>query len=338
VVIPRSDNNSFKAVNRIQHEGGTVSVGLDEFTLSGKRYPVGTFVVDSGSMDTGKLKEIIAATHVSMTAGETDVRLHPLPQPRIAVYQSWRASMDAGWTTYLFDRYEFPYQDIHDADVRAGRLHDRFDVIILPDQSPGQMVNGHAVGTMPPDYVGGMTKDGVTNLKRFVEKGGTLVFNKTSLDLALTMFDLPVKNTARGIPRKEFFVPGSILRVDYDASHPLAYGMEPRGIGYISGTYALEVASAEKPLEEGKEREDTVEVQEDEGKRSNIRVVATFPDEPLLMSGFIVGEEKLHGKAAVIEAKVGEGRVVLFGFNVQNRAQAYATHKLLYNAMFLAAR
>jgi hypothetical protein len=192
------------------------------------------------------------------------------------------------------------------------------------------MIEGHATGTMPPNYVGGMTEEGVANLKRFVEEGGTLVCNKASLDLALTLFDLPIKNTVQGVPRKEFFVPGSILRMDYDTSHPLAYGMEPRSIGYINGAYALEIVSTEEKAENGDGNGDILE----KAAVPGIRVAARFPDEPLLLSGFVVGEEKLRGKASVIEAEVGRGTVVIFGFNVQNRAQAYATHKLLYNAVF----
>jgi hypothetical protein len=331
VVFSRADNNSFRAVNRIQKAGGEVSVALDEFTLGGTKYPVGTFLAESGSISASALRDIASATHVQMTSGTANVKSDPLPKPKVAVYQSWMASMDAGWTNYLFDQYEFPYENIHDADVRAGRLSDRFDVIVLPDQRPAQMVDGHATGTMPPDYVGGMTEEGVANIKRFVEEGGTLVCNKTSLDLALTTFKLPIKNSVQGVPRKEFFVPGSILRVNYDTSHPLAYGMESLGVGYISGTYALEVVSEET-------EEDDETAKESKKADSGVRVVARFPDEPLLASGFVVGESMLRGKAAVIEAEVGRGRVVLFGFNVQNRAQAYATHKLLYNALFYRAK
>jgi hypothetical protein len=307
-----------------------VSAALEEFTLGGTRYPAGTFIVDRSSIPAGTLNDIASDTHIQMTAGAANVRSNPLPKPRIALYQSWSASMDAGWTNFLFDEYEFPYEDIRDADVRAGRLHERFDVIVLPDQRPQQMIEGHSKGTMPPNYVGGMTEEGVANLKRFVEEGGTLICNKASLDLAVTLFNLPIKNTVQNVPRKEFFVPGSILRMDYDTSHPLAYGMEPRSIGYINGAYALEIVSDEEEAEKGDGNGDILENAADSG----IRVAARFPDEPLLLSGFVVGEEKLRGKPSVIEAEVGRGTVVLFGFNVQNRAQAYATHKLLYNAVF----
>jgi hypothetical protein len=328
-VFSRADNNSYKAVNRIQAAGGRVSAALEEFTLAGTRYPAGTFIVDRSSISGSALRDIASTTHIDMTGGAPNVRSSLVPTPRIGLYQSWVASMDAGWSKLLFDEYDFPYEDIHDADVRVGQLKERFDVIVLPDMSPQQIIEGHAKGTMPPDYVGGMTEEGMTNLKRFVQDGGTLVCNKTSLELALTLFDLPIENSLRGVSRNEFFVPGSILRMDYDASHPLAYGMEPRSIGYISGQYALEVASDVAAGEAG---------ETGDGDRSTVHVVARFPDEPLLLSGFLAGEERLHGKASVIEAEVGQGRVILFAFNVQNRAQAHATHKLLYNAIFGGSR
>ena len=333
-VFSRADNNSYKAVNRIQAAGGRVSVALEEFTVGGTRYPVGTFIVERSSIPAGTLRDIASATHIDMTGGAPDVRSSLLPTPRIGLYQSWLASMDAGWTNFLFDEYEFPYEDIRDADMRVGRLRDRFDVIVLPDQSPEQIVEGHATGTMPARYVGGITDEGVANIKRFVEEGGTLVCNRTSLDFALKLFDLPIENTVRNVPRRDFFVPGSILRMDYDTSHPLAYGMEPRSIGYVSGAYALDVVSAANETA-GRARGGDALASPGE---SGILVVARYPDEPLLLSGFVAGEELLRGMASVIDAEVGRGRVVLFGFNVQNRAQAHATHKLLYNAVFGISR
>jgi hypothetical protein len=321
VVFSHTDNNCFKAVNRIQKAGGKVSVSLAEFTLSGAKYPVGTFIVDAASVPAATLKEIAGGTQVPMAAGQVSVRANLLAKPRIGIYLSWVANMDGGWMSFLFDQYEFPYTELRDGDMRAGNLRERFDVIILPDQSPDSIVKGHAKGMMPDDYVGGMTQEGVEHLIDFVQGGGTLICNKASFDLAVGLFHLPVKNVLRGLPQKEFLVPGSILRVDYDAGNPLAYGMEEKGFGYVSDAHAFDLLP-EKPAGDRKMTEPA------------LRVVARFPDEPLLSSGFLVGEKYLQGKAVVLEASVGQGRVVLFGLNVVNRAQSNATHKLLYNAIF----
>jgi hypothetical protein len=318
IVFSHDDNNSFKAVNRIQKAGGKVGVATSEFMLGEQKYPLGTFVVDADSLPASTLDEIASATHVPMAAGSVPVDLILLPKPRIGLYVSWDANMDAGWMTFLFDEYEFPYSELRDRDVRAGNLRERFDVIILPDQRTNSIVDGNPKGSMPDEYVGGLAQAGVEQLKEFVQAGGTLICNKSSLDLAIDMFHLPVKNVLRGLPQNDFLASGSILRVDYDTSDSMCYGMERNGLGYISGAYAFDIVR-EKPEGSGEPA---------------VKTIARFPEEPLLASGFLVGEEYLRGKAVVLEATVGQGRVVLFGFNVVNRAESHATHKLLYNAIF----
>lgn len=336
VVFSHADNGAFRAVNRIQKAGGRVSVAREAFTFGGTTYAPGTFIAEAGSLPAATLKAIATATGIPMTAGTATVPAQPLARPRVALYQSWDASMDAGWTTYLFDQYEFPYTTIHDADVRAGNLRDAFDTIVLPDQTPAAIQEGHKAGTVPPAYVGGLTEKGVTNLKRFVEAGGTLVCNKASLDLAVRLFALPITNVVRGLSQKDFFVPGSILRVDFDTTHPVAFGMEAHGVAYVSGAHAFEIGRTDAPTPPDAKGAPGPKPG-DAKPPVTLTVFARFPDEPLLTSGFAVGDEKLRGKAVGIEAAVGAGRVILFGFNVQNRAQSYATHKLLYNAVLGAA-
>ena len=226
---------------------------------------------------------------------------------------------------------------MHDGDIKAGNLLERFDTIILPDQSPEQIVAGYKAGVVPPDYAGGMTDMGVENLKQFVESGGTLVCNKASLDLAIRMFSLPLKNVVRGLPQKDFFVPGSVFRVDFDAAHPVAYGMDAHGYAYVSGAHAFDLPSDVEPGRDDKADKKEADAKAEKPKNSGLTVFARFPNEALLASGFAVGEQRMRGKAVGVEAAVGKWRVVLFGFNVQNRAQSYATHKLLYNALFLRA-
>ena len=96
--------------------------------------------------------------------------------PRIALYQSWVASMDEGWTRYVFEKQVgVPYETLHDADIHKGSLRARFDVVVLPDQAPAQILGGHAPGSLPEEFTGGLGKAGAARLKEFVEEGGTLV-------------------------------------------------------------------------------------------------------------------------------------------------------------------
>lgn len=319
-VFSHADSYSFRAVNRILEKGGKVSWALDDFTLGQATYPKGTFIVDGRSIGSNILESIADETRIPMRGGAVRVESTALSKPRIAIYKSWVANMDAAWIIWLFEEYQFPFYELEDAEVKAGALRNRYDVIILPDQSAESIIDGHREGTMPSDYVGGITRRGLENLKEFVEAGGTLICNGDSSLLAIDNFKLPVKNVLHDVPAEDFNCPGSILRLDYDTDHPLTFGMEENGIAYFSRRALAFLPYA--PFAEGENEERT------------IGIVGRFPDEPLLISGKLEGGEKIRGKAAILDVPIGEGRAVLFGFNVHSRAQAHATFKLLFNAIY----
>ncbi|MFC1563465.1 M14 family zinc carboxypeptidase [candidate division KSB1 bacterium] len=321
------DNAGFRAVNRILAAGGKVSRALDEVNLSGKSFEKGAFIVDSRSIGAGVLRNIASETGISMYGGSTRVESTELKPLRLALYQSWSSSMDMGWITYVFDQFDFPYHLLTDAEVKAGKLKERFDVILFPDQRAQQIIEGNRKGTIHPDYVGGMTLDGVANIKEFIEKGGVLVCNNSSGDLPLKQFKLPLKNVVETVRADSFMIPGALLKVDYDNDHPVAFGMPERGIAYFSRGRAYEIV--EKDDDEDEEEEEIEEPEENKPV-----IIAEYPDEILLSSGWTHGEERIRGKAAVVEAVMGDGKIILFGFNVHNRAQARATFKLLFNALY----
>jgi hypothetical protein len=360
-VFAHSDNNSLAAVNRILRAGGEVSWALDEFDMDGTSFAKGAFVVDANSVDFDTLRGISRETHIPMTGGIVGVESKPLTAPRIAVYKSWVANMDAGWIRYILERYDFEYQVLTDAEVRAGSLEKRFDVVILSDQGSGSIINGHRKGTIHPDYVGGITTGGVENLKRFVRAGGTLISNKNSNDLVIDAFRLPLRNVLRGISRNEFNIPGAVLRMNYVTDHPIAFGMPEEGAAYFAaGARGYEIVTAEDLESEEEEEEEgaggargqrgqqTAQAGQRGGRRGGgagtstapmdtdleVGVAARYPDDALLISGWQIGEENLYGKIAVAQVRIEEGNAVLFGFNVHNRAQAYGTFKLLFNAIY----
>jgi hypothetical protein len=320
-VFMHTDNNSFIALNRILETGGQVSVALLDFTLGGEQYPKGTFIVKANSIKKDILKNIAEEARIPMKGGEIKVTSKPLSKSRIALYKSWVATADAGWISYILDKYSFTYYILTDAEMRAGNLRRRFDVVILPEQGASSIINGHRRGTMPPEYVGGIGVEGVDNLRTFVEEGGVLVCHKSSSDLPIRNFNLPIKNVLQSVPSDSFNCPGSLLKVNFDTSHPLAFGMQEKGIAYFSGGYVFDVPQNTPMTEE---------------KRGNQlpKIVANYPDETLLISGWMIGENRIKKKAAVIEIPFGEGTIILFGFSIHNRAQAYSTFKLLFNALY----
>ncbi|MBC7930903.1 MAG: peptidase M14, partial [Rubrivivax sp.] len=234
------------------------------------------------------------------------------PSIRLALYKSWTASMDEGWTRWVFDTFNVSHTHLRDADVRAGSLRARFDVIVLPSMRLREIVEGRAKDTAPPEFTGGITEAGVENLRRFVEEGGTLVCWDDSTDFAIKRFDLPVRNALEGLKPTEFYCPGSVLRVEVETSHPLARGLAPQTDVYFVNSAAFEV--------------------KDEKRARVVARYAASKDE-VLRSGWLLGAERLAGRAALVEVALGRGRVVLFGFRPQHRGQTWGTFPFVFNAI-----
>ena len=246
-----------------------------------------------------------------------------LPDSRFALYKSHVPSMDEGWTRWLLEQQiklrsvrfarDLPIT-VGDRRVREGNLSASYDTILFPDQPARTILNGYAQGTMPPEYSGGLGQEGVTALREFVEHGGTLVFLNRASEFAIEHFKLPVRNVVAHVPEKDFFVPGSILRIELDTSHPVAQNMPRESVAWVEDSPVFEIKSG------------------DEEKRA--RVIARYPStgNPLL-SGWLVGADRLRGKAALVEVSLGKGRIILFGFRPQYRAQSLATYPLLFNSL-----
>ncbi len=205
--------------------------------------------------------------------------------------------------------------------MKAGDLRAKYDVIIIPDQSAnallkglpgraGNSVEGES-GSYPAEFAGGLGELGTDALRQFVEAGGTLVtFNKAS-SFAIEQFKLPVRDVIAGLPVREFYCPGSILRTELDQTSQLTFGLDRESIAWFEGSPAFEVTDS-----------------------ASARVIARYPaGASSLLSGWILGEQRLRGKGALVEARMGKGRVVLFGFRPQYRGQSLATVPLIFNAV-----
>ena len=229
---------------------------------------------------------------------------------RLALYKSWTGSMDEGWTRYVFDTFNVPYKSLLDREVRAGNLRAKFDVIVLPSQRDKDIVEGNAPGTYPPEFTGGITEAGVENLRRFVEEGGTLICFDASSELAIKRWKLPLRNVLEGVRSSQFYCPGSILRINVDADHPVAQGMSPETDAYFINSSAFEATDAER-----------------------VHIIARYAERDVLHSGWLLGERYLAGKIALAEVTLGKGRIILFGFRPQHRGQTWGTFPFIWNAI-----
>jgi hypothetical protein len=328
-VFPSSDNGSIKAAMALLEAGADLRRAEESFVLGGKSFPAGSYIYRGGGVSGQRIREIATESGLTFTNGNPGVGTIDLEMPRIGLHQAWVASMDAGWISYLFDDHGIPFQAVHNAEIKAGELRDRFDVLVFADQGSRDIVDGHPLGTVPPDYVGGIGHEGIAALRDFVEEGGRLICNNRSCSLPMEYFDLPVEDVLAGVPADSFNCPGAILKADFENQHPLAFGMPDRGMVFFSGGKAFKVKGDDAQAEEAPD--------EAGGELAvpQVHVAASYPDEPLLLSGWMIGDERLRERASVLDISMGEGRVVLFGFNIHNRAQARSTAKLLFNALLL---
>jgi hypothetical protein len=320
-ILSHDQNVSFTATNRVLKAGGRVNWAKAAFSLQGESFPPGSILIDGGGVSQAFMQKIASELRlrISGVSEMPKVDTYSLKKPRLAMYKSWVSSVDEGWTRLILEQFEFPYTSIFDADIRAGNLRDSYDVIIIPENySPELITEGYAVGTMPPKYVGGVSLNGLRNMRLFAEAGGTLIFLNSSCDLAVDNFSLPVRNVLRKIKPEEFLCSGSILRQEFDTSHPLAYGMKPEAGTVFSESCAFDIMPSFQDKKEPKS-------------------VAKYARENLLMSGYIFGEKIIQQKSSILEVPYGKGKVILLGFPVQFRAQPYGTFKLLFNAIFYGA-
>ncbi len=298
------------ALGRLLARGVEVHWALDAFEEGGRRFPAGTLLAAGAGRRV--LEPLAAELGIVARAVRSRPRSLSLRTPRVGLYRSWVPSMDEGWTRFVFEKeMGVAFQPLVDRDVRAGRLAERFDAIVLPDQSPATLRGGHARGSMPEEYTGGLGPEGALALRGFVEAGGTLVALDSASGYAIEALGLQVKDALAGVDSKTFYCPGSILRASVDTAQPLAHGLEPTLPVWFEGSPAFEV-------EQG-------------------RALARYEDGDPLLSGWLLGGERLKGRAALVDAPLGKGRAVLFGFRPQYRAQSRATYVALLNALYLSA-
>jgi len=258
----------------------------------------------------------------------------------IGLYKSAIPSMDEGWTKWVFDRSAcVEFEEINDSGIRQSNLRQKYRTIIIPDQPRTATLNGHRKGTMPDEYTGGLGAEGVKALREFVEAGGTLVCLNRASDFAIEQFKLPVRDVVDGLPRTDFYVPGSILRIELETNDRIAKGMPKESIAWAENSPVFELIE-KKDAGEGARAPSVSLTQRGgsptvrEGVPLSAKVIAWYPKDPdPLLSGWLLGGDRIKGKAALVEVELGKGRIILFGFRPQYRGQSLATYPLFFNAI-----
>jgi hypothetical protein len=321
-------NASYSIVFALLKEKAGVYRTRAGFKKDGFDVPAGSFIVKNSPEIQKALPELLAkfSMQVLNLGSVSDIVLSPIKNPRIGLYQSWKANMDEGWTRYMFDDLGVPYTTLHNKDFQGTKnkkvdLKTAFDVIVFADENADIIKNGkpdpdseHArhITPLPPEYEGGIGAEGVSTLKTFVEEGGILVTLNEACGLAIKEFEPPVRSALDRLDQAKFFCPTSILKLKVDATTPIGYGLPEDTPAVFSESLAFDTW-----------------VPAGEWDR---KVVASYAEDGVLMSGWLVGEEYIAHKAAVVDTQYKKGRIVLIGVRAQHRAQAHGTYKFLLNA------
>ena len=318
-LLSPNENASIHAVNKLLAQGARISRATAAFEAGGTSWPAGTFLVRANTGVLGSVAQETGADFLGVDGVSVDA--NQMTRPRVGLYKSWVSNMDEGWTRWMMENYEFDFVTLSDADIR-GDLSE-FDAIVLPDQSAGRIMAGHVAGTMPEEFTGGVGPEGAANLKRFVEGGGTLVAMDHATDFAIEQLGLPVRNVVGNLDESQFYIPGSLIRLDVEGTDPIGFGVQQDASAFFVESQAYSVIP---PAGEGDQRAER-----------NVDVVARYAQDSPLVSGWELGAQRyLAGRPAVLRVPTGQGHVVLIGFRSQFRGQPRGTFKLLFNSILFS--
>ena len=331
IVLDSKKNASYSVIFALLKENAEVYRAKEHISSDTMHACTGSFIVKNTPQVQKSLPGLLEKWHIEAYELDSvdDIPKSPLKNPRIGLYQSWRSNMDEGWTRFVFDDLAVPFTTLHNKDFKGTKkkkldLKAKYDVIVFSDENADMIKDGKPSPTsrsaryfrgmnIPPEYEGGIGKEGVEALKAFVEKGGILVTLNSATGLVFKDFEAPVSNALERVDRTKFFCPTSLLKIKVDNSSPIGYGMPAEAAAMFSRSLAM-----------------STRVPSGEWDRT---VVASYPKEDVLLSGWLLGEDQLARKAAVVDLKHNKGHIVLIGFRCQHRAQSHGTYKFLLNAL-----
>jgi hypothetical protein len=328
-IFPAGNNQSYKAAFYALAKGWKVDRAKESFNVRGE-------VIDEGSFLVYKYDKFFDSLLISpdATARNPDVELETLKMPKIALVETFFHDMDAGWTRYVFDQYRIPYTVVHPQDFEKTDFNKDFDVVVFPSTSKDILKSGkyksgsgYYISSYPPEYSKGMGDKGMQNLMTFLDNGGIIVswgrstelFN-TNLKIKLDddnseEFRLPFNDISGQLSKKGLYCPGSFVKVNLKKNHSLTLGMDKSTGIFYRGKPVFSTSIPKFDMDR--------------------RVIATFPEKDILLSGYIENGEKLGNKTAMVWLRKGKGQLVLMAFNPQFRASTQGTFKLLFNSLLL---
>jgi hypothetical protein len=307
-------NNAFLAVNRLQKAGQEVRRLKEPWTVEGSTHSAGVFFLPRTETTLPLLQRTAAAlgTRFLGTKEAPGKEAVVLKQVKIGLWDSNGGSMPSGWARWILERFEYDFKVIY--NLSDAKLREKFDVLLLVEGALGGGKGGGGGGGKGGG--GGGAANATPNLKAFLEAGGTVLTIGGSTGLGKQLgIELP--SQVAGMAREKYYIPYSVLRVRVDNTQPLAWGMEDQ----------VDVVFNNSP---------TFKVTPEAADKFGVTKLAWFDSKTPLRSGFAQGQQYLERGVTMMDVKVGQGRLALFGPQVIFRAQPHGTFKLVFNGIVQA--
>ncbi len=289
----------------------------------------GSFIIENTPQVQKALPALQEKWHLNAYALDdiSEINKSPLKKHRVGLYQSWKSNMDEGWTRYVLDDLEIPFTTLHNKDFTGTKkkkvdLNSKYDVIVFASESADIIKLGkpspdsryaRSYSEGPPEYSGGIGKEGIEALKKFVAEGGILVTLNDACNLIFKEFKSPASNALENVDRSKFLCPTSLLKIKVNKRSPIGYGLPSEAAAMFSRSLAIRTR-----------------IPSGEWDRT---VVASYPKKDVLLSGWLLGEDTIARTAAVVDLTHKQGHIILIGFRCQHRAQSHGTYKFLLNAL-----
>ncbi len=335
MVLPVTNNESYQAAFMAHQKGLEVRYIKESRQIAGQMVKQGAFIIPDVQDHQDEMEQIESAlsTQPRVLKKEPAFPTHKLDFPKVALIETWLHDMDAGWTRYLFDRYRIGYQVLRPGQITNADLQ-AYDVLVFPDNNKSVLMQGqyedkesYRMSSYPPEYTKGMGEEGLQKVMKYLDQGGKVVAWGRSTELFMgkqtirengesETFTLPVANKADEMEQEGLYCPGSLVRIQLNPNSVFHLGMpEDIGVFYRGDP----VFATRVPLFD-----------------MDRRVLAHFPDENILMSGYAEKPQVLAGEPSHVWLGKGRGEMVLFSFRPQFRASTPADYKMIFNSLLFS--
>ncbi len=333
-LLDHAINDAATVVNRLLAANQKVYWLKEPSVYKDREWPAGTIYIPASRKSEGIIEQSAGELGINFTGtgnapSGDKIQLNKV---RIGLWDRYGGSMQSGWTRYILEQFEFPYEKVFPKRLDEGNLEDDFDVLVfvsgaIPNGDPGRYFQGYGDddnSNIPEEYqdwLGSITNDKtIPQLLEFMKKGGTIITIGSSTNMAyhanLPLSSHIVDRNGERLGRETYFIPSSILQVRLDNTLPVAWGMKERVDIFFNNSPVFRL----KP----------------DADKMGVTQVAWFDSDKPLRSGWAWGQDRLYGGTAIAEAEIGNGKLFLFGPEILFRAQSHGTFKLFFNGLYLS--